>query len=513
MNAANEVLQNGYVWIRNGVIEAVASDRATLEANASDGEALRAAPEVEVRGTIYPGMIDLHNHPEYAIYPLLPITRKYKDRYEWRFYDDDYARRITHLNTIITGAAYLDMGLDVGRYGEVKALVGGTTSLQGARAALAYAKTECLVRNIETTPVGTRRAFSRVDIGRDAAEWQRMAEERDQGVLVVHLAEGVGPRMAAEYDALKRSGLVGPQLIAIHGIALTATQLQDLAAAGGKLVWSPLSNYLLYGETANMRAAKAAGVPISLAPDWTPSGSKSILGELKVADLANRYSLDGLFSDRDLVAMVTRNPAAAMGWQGKLGTIAPGHFADIVVTDSVVDDAYRNLITATEANIKLVVVRGEALYGDRVLMTVFRSPRAMESLAPIGERRKVVAAQCPGSGLPDWSLEESAARLQQALSLDIKAFTRAVTIEQFTRDLLLCGSGKPSDPPSVDDAKRLLACRFNLPFEPTRLSPLVTEVDDDFFGRLDANPNVPRWLKRGADGKGGLAAYYARRAK
>jgi len=35
-------------------------------------------------------MIDLHNHPEYAIYPLMPIPRAYKDRYEWRYYDDAY---------------------------------------------------------------------------------------------------------------------------------------------------------------------------------------------------------------------------------------------------------------------------------------------------------------------------------------------------------------------------------------------------------------------------------------
>jgi hypothetical protein len=43
-----------------------------------------------------------------------------------------------------------------------------------------------------------------------------------------------------------------------------------------------------------------------------PSGTKSLLGELKVADLYNRSALGGLFSDLDLCRMVTSNPADAL---------------------------------------------------------------------------------------------------------------------------------------------------------------------------------------------------------
>lgn len=501
MNAANEVLPDGLVWVRNGVIERVAASRAALETSVADAAALKAAPEIAVGGVIYPGLIDLHNHPEYAIYPLLPVTRKYKDRYEWRFYDDDYARRITHLNTLISAAQYFDLGLELGRYGELKALVGGTTALQGARTGLPYAKAECLVRNIETTPVTSRLAFSRVDIGRDAAEWQTMQDEQKKGPLVVHLAEGTGSRMAAEFEAVKRSKLLGPDLIAIHGVGLTPAQFREMAAAGAKLVWSPLSNFMLYGQTADVKAAREAGVAISLAPDWTPSGSKSILGELKVADLVNRHQLGSLFSDADLVAMVTREPAAAMGWSGKLGAIAPGHLADLVVMDAVVEDPYRNLIVAIEENLKLVMVRGAALYGDRALMGAMRNPRQLESLAPIGGRSKVVAPNCPGSGMPDMSVEDTATRLQQALDLKPAYVARRLSIEQFTRDLAFCGAGKPADPPTEEDATRLLACRFGLPFEKTTLSPLTTNADAAFFPRLKANPNLPRYLD-------GLSNYY-----
>ena len=54
------------------------------------------------------------------------------------------------------------------------------------------------------------------------------------------------------------------------------------------MVWSPLSNLLLYGATADVAAAQAAGVSIGLGSDWSPAGSKNLLGELKVARLVKR---------------------------------------------------------------------------------------------------------------------------------------------------------------------------------------------------------------------------------
>ncbi|MBL8522295.1 MAG: hypothetical protein JNN20_01265, partial [Betaproteobacteria bacterium] len=258
MNDAGDVIPQGRIWIREGRIQAV------LKA----GEALPVGAErartVETGGAIYPGLIDLHNHPEYAIYPILPIPRAYKDRYEWRFYDDAYNQRITYPQIVLAGADYFNLAMEIGRYGEYKALAGGTTTLQGGRTNLPYSSTECLVRNIENSRVGEKLATSRVDIGRDAVEWADLLKAKNNGLLVVHLAEGPSSRMATEYEAIRKSGLVGPELIAIHGVGLTEDQFKDMAASAAKLVWSPLSNFLLYGKTANVTAAKRAGVAISL---------------------------------------------------------------------------------------------------------------------------------------------------------------------------------------------------------------------------------------------------------
>ena len=60
--------------------------------------------------------------------------------------------------------------------------------------------------------------------------------------------------------------------------------------------------------------AKRAGVRIGLGSDWSPSGSKNLLGELKVATLVSESRPRPLFGARELVAMATRNGADILKW-------------------------------------------------------------------------------------------------------------------------------------------------------------------------------------------------------
>ncbi|MFJ5806447.1 amidohydrolase family protein [Streptomyces sp. NPDC093093] len=495
MNDAADVWPDASLWIRSGRIEAVVRAGGRLPPGA------RSARVVESGGVIYPGMIDLHNHPEHAAYPLMPVRKAYKDRYEWRFYDDGYNRRITYSGFVLSSPDYYDLGTELGRYGEYKALAGGTTSLQGADAGLPSSARGCLVRNVETADVGPHGVVSRVDLGRDAREWADLSRAEHDGVLLLHLAEGVGQRMADEYGAVQRSGLVGPRLIAVHGVGLTADQLNDMAERGAQLVWSPLSNFLLYGSTADVATAKAAGLGISLGADWAPSGSKSILGELKVADLVNKRRLKGLFTDRELVEMVTRNPARALGWDRRAGRLAPGYLSDLVVLDDRNADPYRNLIEATEENVRLVSVDGGMLYGDEPVMARARPSRDTEPTARFpGGRVKVSAVDCPGTSLPPMPLAETEDRLRRALAMDPGFLLERVrpkpdSVRRIRAELAHCPGGPPPGELTAADIARVLSCRLGLPFEETPLSPLTTSEDPGWMPRLLANPNLPAYLK------------------
>lgn len=504
MNDRDEVIREGWVWIRSGRIAAVLRPGEPLPAAAT------RAREVQAGGVIYPGLIDLHNHPEYAAYPLMRITKRYADRYEWRNYDAAYTRRIANANVVLGSADFFGLGADLGRYGEFMALAGGTTSLQGGGVGPAPGAVEvngryfrphalpgCLARNIETEQVAGS-ARSAVDMGRDLPEWERLRTAAQSGPLVLHLAEGASRRMADEFRFISNSGLLTANLVVVHGVGLEKTHFAEMARVGARLVWSPLSNYLLYGKTADIRAARAASVEISLAPDWAPSGSKSVLGELKVADLVNRHALNGLLGDRELVRMATRNPAAALGWQGQAGQIAPGFLADLVIVDSRNADVYRNLIEATEREVRATLVRGEAVFGDAGLLQALRGGAdGLEPVADLMPRAKSLAPSCaPG----DASYREVAARLEAALAFDGAFALARMGPMRVAEELAKCpGQAPPSNPANAQDASRMLQCRFGLPFEDTPLMRLTAAGDEEYWTRLRANPNLPDFLKQLGD--------------
>lgn len=173
-----------------------------------------------------------------------------------------------------------------------------------------------------------------------------------------------------EYTLLDGVGLVQRLLVAIHGTALTRPQLGALAAAGATLVWSPFSNLWLYGATANIAQAKAAGLRICLGLDWAPSGTTSVLWELKVAQVWNRAQPQPVFTAQELCRLVTANPgdALAQAWPHPVGRLVPGAAADLLVAANRNPDVHANLIGATERDIRLVVVGGAARYGTPTLM-------------------------------------------------------------------------------------------------------------------------------------------------
>jgi hypothetical protein len=74
------------------------------------------------------------------------------------------------------------------------------------------------------------------------------------------------------------------------------------------------------------------------------------------------------FTNYELAEMVTSNPAAAAKWQDYVGQLKIGMVADMVVIDTFHEDPYRNLIEAIDADVRLTIVQGKALFGDEDIM-------------------------------------------------------------------------------------------------------------------------------------------------
>ncbi len=124
-------------------------------------------------------------------------------------------------------------------------------------------------------------------------------------------------------------------------------------------------------STAAPRAWTPPGAPastIGLGSDWSPTGSKNLLGEMKVAWLYSQQALNGGLSARDIVAMATRDAARILKWERTLGSIEAGKRADLIVIDSTSADSYDALIRASETDLRLVMINGVARYGTADVM-------------------------------------------------------------------------------------------------------------------------------------------------
>ena len=121
------------------------------------------------------------------------------------------------------------------------------------------------------------------------------------------------------------------------------------------------------------------------------SGTKHLLGELKVADLCNKQLPKAQrLSGRELCELVTANPgdALAVAWGSRIGRIVAGSPADVVVLKRRRSDHYQNLIRATELDVQLVVIGGRPHYGTTAMMTAAGATDA-EPIAVRGEQRRV----------------------------------------------------------------------------------------------------------------------------
>jgi cytosine/adenosine deaminase-related metal-dependent hydrolase len=203
-------------------------------------------------------------------------------------------------------------------------------------------------------------------------------------VFYLHLAEGLpgDARSAAEFDRMVAMHALTRATVVIHGMALTVDQLDAVAQQGRGLVWSPQSNLRLYGQTTDAAAALDRGVPVALGADWLPSGSASLLAEMKVA--RNELARQGHpVEPRDLVHMVTAGAAAIAGLDHQLGTLAAGRPADILVLERHVDDPYRNVCLAEPSWVELVLIGGDLTYGRHDWVRALAAEPDRPTLEPV----------------------------------------------------------------------------------------------------------------------------------
>jgi 5-methylthioadenosine/S-adenosylhomocysteine deaminase len=537
MDDAFTVEDAAIVYVDHGLIAAVQG------AGQAPPAGFEATPVIDTKGTLFPGLIELHNHLSYNALPLWLVPKRFTHRGQWPSHKD-YRPLISGPMTVIgehrDGDGKPSLLPALVRYVECKCLMGGVTTSQGVMLASNSGIQRFyrgIVRNVEQTDeVDLPEAQGRIaDVDAKSARGFLNRLAKEESCFLLHLSEGVTD--PAQPDSIARRHFraleVAPDTWAlsrsftgIHSAGLLPEDFDVLAAHGSSIVWSPFSNLLLYGGTARVEAAKAAGVTIGLGSDWSPTGSKNLLGELKVAWLYNRHALGELFKARELVAMATRDAARILRWSSADGVLAAGKRADILVIDGTAGDPYDALVQARETDIELVMINGIARYGTIPLMDAL-SPRDQTVQVGGQSRRLYLQQETSDEAVSPVSLSAATATLRKALqdvarlareaerprppraprALDAPAAPvwslaldeiRETGVELRPR-LPLNGPRDLTGPPQVSRqaARAAAAAPLSKILGPITLDPLTVADDPGFLTLVEKQPNVPEKVRLG----------------
>ena len=214
-------------------------------------------------------------------------------------------------------------------------------------------------------------------------------------------------------DKLANQGLLGPDLLVIHGNLISNPELERMASAGMPLCFTPTAD--TQGTPADVvRRAIERGVDVVFGCDIPCTVASDTLGQLRVMFNVQGY-LDGaiersfssvlgrrppvrpglpLLSPRKLIETATITAARVLGLDDRIGSLTPGKRADIVLIakgpfgDSVVDDACAHVLLQTSPrDIDTVLVDGRMRMKAGVLQG-FDAERAAEMVA--ASRRRIL---------------------------------------------------------------------------------------------------------------------------
>jgi cytosine/adenosine deaminase-related metal-dependent hydrolase len=344
---------------------------------------------------ISPGFINLHDHLGYAgTPPLAHPGELYEHRNDWRLGENGHAA--LPFEGGATAAQVLAQ--------ELRMVMAGTTSVVGAGGRRGLLRNLDMTGRSEGLLTGAIHAETfPLDDARGEVDPAACAfgDHADTGATaaaahayVPHLGEGTSQRARDELRcALGNLDLLGENSAIVHAMALTRSDVAELARRGASVVWSPRSNLDLYGSTAPVALLRSQGVHVALGTDWLASGSMNQLRELSCAQAYNREVLGGYFNAFELWRMVTANAAWALNLPGRFGALKAGVAGDVAVFAETTDDPYASVIGASPGDVKLVLRQGVPLYGDAELIGAFAGARSCEELDVCGEARRVCSAE------------------------------------------------------------------------------------------------------------------------
>ena len=166
------------------------------------------------------------------------------------------------------------------------------------------------------------------------------AERWDTGIQT-HVDESIyemihGPRFYGKHTMLHLDdlGVLSPRFSIAHGVWLTAGEIDVMARSGVSLSHNPSSNLRLRAGIAPLNALLDAGVNVALGMDGTTlDEDEDIFAEMRLAMRLHGTPILGQPAPgvNEIFSLATAGGARLLRSEGRLGRIAGGHAADLVL--------------------------------------------------------------------------------------------------------------------------------------------------------------------------------------
>lgn len=340
-------------------------------------------------GVVSPGLINGLDHISYSgNLPVPAQSERYEHRHEWRLGTPPH----NQINVSSTNS------VPVRQWNELRAILAGTTSIVGVGSATGLARNleiasaaglGAITPRFETFPLGDLSGPTLV--GSCAYPDPAPIDMSAYDTYYAQIAEGIDAAARNEFTCARSPyDFVAAKTTFVHGSGLLTQDLDAIATARSKLVWTPRSDIFLYGDTLRASTAKRLGVRFGLGNDWVATGSMNMLRELACVHELNATYLDRVFDDWDIWMLATTYNAEALGRDALIGTLRIGAFGDIAIFDGRERGGPAAIIQAKAEDVSLVLRGGVVQYGDAALVEGLRAECDPFDVCTVAKRACVV---------------------------------------------------------------------------------------------------------------------------
>lgn len=217
---------------------------------------------------------------------------------------------------------------------------------------------------------------------------------------LIHIGEGRAGNLSGdvdsysrlEYELFKKAILTGIEngdftandvrnanVVLIHACGVDLDNKEDyefIRDCGIGLIWSPVSNLLLYEDTPSFyNYLNDDALRVGIGSDWSPSGSKTVWDECKFAYcFMQKHTESKAVSSEALLRACTYNASRMIG-NTSVGNITVGGFADLFIlkgSDKVngnKETALNTFIETDDSGVEAVIADGKIIYADSDFLT------------------------------------------------------------------------------------------------------------------------------------------------